>query len=141
MPLPFKGRLLPTKHRQLVVFLCIGAASTLTHYAVLSLLVERHLWRPVWANLAAFAASLAVAFPLNHVVTFQDERQLYQTFHRYLLTVLTGLCWNQCIMWLGTVILVLPYGWVFIVVTVVVATNNFLLSKHWAFNRPKRNLP
>lgn len=119
--------------RQVVVFGIVGGLSTLTHFLALVGLVELGGVDPTYANLAAFSASLAVAFPLNHYFTFGDPRSPQRTFGPYLITVLLGLTWNQSIMWIGVAKLQAPYFLVFIAVTVAVAANNFLLSRYWAF--------
>jgi putative flippase GtrA len=111
----------------------VGLASTATHFVVLSALYSLVGWPIVPATVVAFLCSLAVSYLLNRSFTFRSRVSHRHSAPRFLLVTLSGLCWNVAIMGLMVDVYAINYVVAFIVMSAVVAVNNFTLSRDWAF--------
>lgn len=121
--------------RQAIRFAIVGVAATATHVAVAVAAVEAATVRPIWANLIAFGAALFVSYLGNHRWTFGRARAHGRHFPRFAVVAVSGLAFNQAIMWglaerAGT-----DYRIALAVVVLVVPALTFVLSKLWVFGR------
>ncbi|MEM6544185.1 MAG: GtrA family protein [Pseudomonadota bacterium] len=120
---------------EIVRFLLVGLLSTATHFLVLVLLY-RHLGFGIpIASVLSFFCSLAVSYVLNRSFTFRSQTEHRVGVPRYTVVTLSGLLWNVAIMCLMVERLQLNFYLSFVSMSVIVALNNYLLSKKWIFGR------
>lgn len=114
-------------------FLLVGLGSTLVHFLVLTFLYKSLNAHIVPATVVAFFASLIFSYLLNRTFTFTSRIQHHIGLPKYLLVTLVGLFWNVLTMYAFVGILGLNYYMSFLLMSVIVATNNYLLNKSWVF--------
>jgi putative flippase GtrA len=125
------------RHRRLgaevLRFGAVGIAATLTHVAIVLVLVEGGLARPFSANVVAFAAAVFVTYFGNHAWTFRLAGGHARHFPRFLPVALSGLALNQAIVYLIVDVLAWDYRISLALVVTVVPAITFVLNRQWAF--------
>ena len=116
-------------------YLVVGGLSTLTHFGVLILLVENLLLGVVLATGIAFTASLIVSFSLNYVYAFRSHTPVVDSFFKFVLVSLIGLCLNVLVMEISVNQLGMDYRLGYFVSIFFVTTSNFLLHYIWTFRK------
>ena len=120
---------------QVLRFAIVGVAATLTHVAIVLLLVEGGLARPFWANFVAFATAVFVTYFGNHAWTFRLSGGHARHFPRFLPVALAGLALNQGIVYLIVRVLAWDYRISLALVVTVVPAITFVLNRQWAFRQ------
>lgn len=119
-----------------VKFILVGLGSTAIHFLVLSALylgLELHI---VPATVFAFIASLVFSYLLNRSFTFTSKVRHHIGLPLYVTVTLLGLTWNVAIMYSFVQLLQFNYYLSFLIMSVVVALNNYLLTRSWVFRKP-----
>lgn len=120
--------------RRLIRFVLVGAAATLTHMAVASVLYA--LWGAdyVWpANFAAWLAAFGVSFWGHQRVTFRRRT----TLGRFLVMSLSGLAVNHGL--LGLLLLTsMPTFIAMISAIVLAAAVSYLVARQYTFAAPEQ---
>jgi putative flippase GtrA len=123
----------PTAIPRIVKFILVGLSSTVIHFVVLSILYLGFNVHIVPATVLAFVASLAFSYLLNRSFTFASNVRHHVGLPRYLAVTLLGMFWNVAIMYSFVELFALNYYLSFLVMSVVVALNNYLLTRSWVF--------
>ena len=129
---PEPGRPDRTLH-ELLGFLVVGVAATLTHLGV-GLVVFYGLDLGVGAlaaNFIAFCVAYLVSYFGNAKLTFPDTRLGPASFFRFLAVSLTSLGLNQALVFALVEVADRPYWQALIVVLMVVPPLTFLAMKYW----------
>lgn len=112
----------------------VGIAATITHYAVLTGLVELLEWPAAVATGAAFLVALNVTYLGQAAWVFPgSERSRGQTI-RFIATAVGGLVLNVAIMALLADVAGWPYQAAFAVAVVTVPALTFVVNKLWVFS-------
>jgi len=120
-------------NKELQRFLLVGSLSTLTHFCIMHALYSYVNLSIILSTLFGFIGSLIVSYTLNKNYTFKSDKKISTSLTLYLFVTLFGLALNVSIMHLGVKIFEINHLIVFLVVTIIVATNNYLLSKKIVF--------
>lgn len=83
---------------QFLRFTGVGAAATLSHYAVLVALVHGLHLAPTLASALGFSVGAVVNYGLNYRFTFASDKRHTEAFTKFLIVALTGLTLNTVIM-------------------------------------------
>jgi putative flippase GtrA len=119
--------------RRLVRYGVSGGASALTHFGVLVVLAEGlHVW-PTAASTAGFAASIVVSYVLQRTWVFRSDTRHVVAGTRFLTVTAVAFALNTGIVFAGTELLHLPYGWVQVVALTVIPLVNYTLNSRWTF--------
>lgn len=118
---------------QAVRFLLVGLTSTGIHFLILSVLFKWLGVNIVLASSIAFLGSFAFAYLANYHFTFVSTTEHLQGVSKFLLANGIGFLWNVSLMYLFVEVAHWHYALAFLVMSSVVATNNFLLGKFWVF--------
>ena len=116
-------------------FILVGLGSTLVHFVVLSALYLGLSLHIVAATVIAFVVSLVFSYLLNRSFTFASNVRHHVGLPRYLTVTLLGMFWNVAIMYSFVDLFRINYYLSFAVMSVIVAMNNYLLTRSWVFNR------
>jgi putative flippase GtrA len=118
-----------------VKFILVGLGSTMIHFLVLSALylgLEVHI---LPATVLAFVASLVFSYLLNRSFTFSSNVRHHVGLPRYVTVTLLGMTWNVTIMYSFVQLFEFNYYLSFLIMSVVVALNNYLLTRSWVFKK------
>ena len=119
-------------------YLIVGGLSTLTHVAVLAMLIEWFGVAVVPATVVAFSASRVVSFALNYLFAFRADTVVVTSFLRFTSVALLGLLLNVAIMEFFVNRLGLHYGYAMLIAIGVVTLNNFSLHYFWTFEKHRQ---
>ena len=119
---------------ELARFIVVGLLSTVTHFTVLTMLYKKFGVGIVVASVLAFGCSLVVSYLCNRSFTFRSDIPHQYGAPKYILVTLSGLLWNVSILYFMTEVFFINYFMSFLCMSVVVALNNYLLSKQWVFD-------
>jgi putative flippase GtrA len=114
-----------------IAFSIVGVLGTLAHYSILYALVEFHAFDSVVASGCGALVGLFINYVLNYSLTFKSQQSHVQTFPKFALIALLGLCLNLVLMALLTQHFYYLYAQV--VTTVVVLAWNFIANSFWTF--------
>jgi putative flippase GtrA len=120
---------------QFLKFSLVGAAATLTTYAVLILLVEGLHQSAVPASVAGYLAGAGVNYVLNYRFTFNSKQAHQVALPRYLAVMAVGLVLNAGIMHIAVDRLAVHYLLAQLITVAIVLVWNFTLNRLWAFAR------
>jgi len=119
--------------REVIAFIIVGVAATITHFAV-GLVVYYVLplgLSALWANLIAFSVAFLVTYFGNAILVFPETKLGPASFLRFLSVSLFSLGLNQCIVFVLVELAVKPYWLALIVALVVVPPATFIGMKIW----------
>ncbi|MFA9446133.1 GtrA family protein [Egicoccus sp. AB-alg6-2] len=119
--------------RRLVRYGISGGTAALTHFTVLTALVELTGLRPVLASAIGFLCGLVVSYTLQRRWVFATGLKHAFTLPRFLAVVGLGLAINSTVLWIGTEHLHHHYALVQLVAFAVVPLNNYVLNSLWTF--------
>lgn len=91
------------------------------------------MWPLVLSTVLGYLASLAISYYLNYRLTFQSKEAVIISGAKYFITTLIGLAWNVSLMTVLVNIYDVHYLIAFLLMSLVVMVNNYLLSKYWVF--------
>ncbi len=118
---------------QLMTFVVVGGAATVTHTA-LALLAQRSLgFPPLAANLVGYISAVLVSYVCNARLTFQRPLMLPVQIVRFLALSVTALALNEALVYVFTGPLGLPFYVALVPVVLVVPLFTFTVSRLWAF--------
>jgi putative flippase GtrA len=124
--------------REILRFGCVGLAATLTHFAVLSLGVERLGLPPALANGLAFAVAVGVTWAGQSAWVFRGHgRSGPGLAARFAVSLAAGFLGNVAIMFLVTRIIGLHYRVGFVIALIVVPAGSYLLNRRWVFRKAR----
>jgi putative flippase GtrA len=123
---------MPTVARQLPRFAVVGAAATLVHVAVATLLHDLAGLSPLTSNGGGFAASVSISYLGNLRWTFGRDCDHAFYAPRFLLAALFGFVVGQAAMQLSTAGLGLPFKAALAAVALLVPVMNFIIARYWA---------
>lgn len=116
-----------------LTFLIVGGMSAATHFLVLHLTFVSLHWPLAYATLLGYFFSLGISYTLNYLITFKSNQTVLLSSTKYVITTLLGLAWNLSLMVLLVSFFDVHYVVAFVFMSIVVAINNYLFSKHWVF--------
>lgn len=116
-------------------FCSVGLICTAIQYLLLVLLIEIVFAHEVIASAAAYVCSSLVNYLLNFHLTFQAKVRHKTASVKFTLMILLGLFLNTLIFYVALSHFNLPYIYAQIIATGLVLIQNFVLSKHWIFNK------
>jgi putative flippase GtrA len=136
MPAPFSASRANFSVRSLLAFLCVGGASTATHYLIMLLLVSAGI-PAVAASGIGFILSALLNYLLNERLTFQSSEQRRVTAPRFALVATTGLLLNHLLLTalMRAGLPILPAQ---LLTTIGVIIWNYCIHGAWTF-RSRRN--
>ena len=114
-----------------IAFLLVGVIGTLAHYSILYTLVEYQQLTPTIASGWGALAGLIINYGLNYSLTFKSQQSHRQTFPKFALIALLGLCLNLALM--AVLTRHLYYLYAQIVTTGIVLIWNFFANSIWTF--------
>jgi putative flippase GtrA len=121
--------------KQLSRFGFVGILATAVHAGVGLGLHEGTGMLPFWANLIAFCCALGVSFLGQTRLTFPDSTADGGAFARFAVVAVSGLGFNQLIVWIVTSLFGSPYWLALVIIIFTVPGCTFMLLKFWAFRR------
>jgi len=119
-------------------FLLVGMASTGTHFVVLALLYQGFNIGILYSTFIAFLVAFMLSYVANYHYTFKSSGDHRIAILKFLVSSGIGLLWNLLIMYLLVEQFAVNYVVAFILMSAVVATNNFILGKIWVFSSQPR---
>ena len=119
--------------RQFITFAGVGVIGTLTHYAVLVILVQIAELTPVLASGAGFVSGALVNYCLNYRITFHSNKRHHEAIIKFFTVASIGLLLNTLVMALATEILYIHYLLSQMVATGLVLIWNFAGNRYWTF--------
>lgn len=118
--------------KQLSRFGFVGVIATAVH-ALIGLGLHNGLGiSPLVANFFGFGCALCVSFFGQTRLTFPAATADTRAFARFATVAVTGLAFNQLIVWIVTGLLVQPYWLALCIILATVPWITFLLLKFWA---------
>jgi len=119
--------------RQIVKFLGVGVAATLTHVTV-ALIAEGVVELPaLFANFLGFSVAVFVSYFGHTIFTFQVKKNHSVYLPKFIVVALLGLCVSSLITYVVTSRLGIRFEWAMLLVTFCVPAVTFTASKFWAF--------
>jgi putative flippase GtrA len=91
-----------------------------------------HVW-PTAASTAGFTASIAVSYALQRAWVFRSDARHVVAGSRFLAVTAVAFALNTGIVFAGTEVLHLPYGWVQVVALTAIPLVNYTLNSRWTF--------
>lgn len=119
--------------REVARFGVVGILATLTHGAVLTLLMELLVTNPLVANSIAFSLALLVSYYGHHRWTFRSQRGHHETFWKFALLAIAGFLANNLIMELTANRLGWHYLIGFTIIVFSVPPITYILSRAFIF--------
>ena len=119
--------------RELLTFVLVGVAATLTHIGVAISLEYVFGCQPQLANLGGYLSAVGVSYFGHGRLTFRSADRHAVRFPRFIVVSLVGLALGSALVEVLAVRNEVPFAYVMIIAGVVVASTTFLLSKFWAF--------
>lgn len=113
----------------------IGAAATLVHALVLSMLVNVAEWRPSLATVIGFLTAFGVSYLGHYFFTFRSRARHRHALPKYLSIAASGAALNWMIFVIVNEGLRMHYWMAFLIVVLVVPICVFFMSKHFAFKK------
>jgi putative flippase GtrA len=128
------------RFRRFLIYAAVGATGTACQYAILILLVQGGLSRPVPASAAGALAGAVVNYALNYWITFESQASHLQTASRFALIAVAGIALNTGLMHLLIVPLALNYIMAQILSSAAVLVLTYSANALWTFGTfdPKR---
>ena len=115
---------------QLIKFGIVGIVATIVDFAVLMLLKEKLHMDVLLASAVSFLVSVIVNYILSMLFVFKGrESGKVKEFLVFVALSIGGLLLNECIMWIGTEIMMLYYIWVKVFACIFVPIYNFITRK------------
>ena len=111
----------------------VGIAATLTHAAVVTLLIETTALDPRLANAIAFYVAFLVSFNGHFHWTFPKEAPVRQALWRFLLIALIGFGMNTLLLSVLLAEGIMPETVAALVSILAVPATTFLASRLWGF--------
>lgn len=119
-------------------FSLTGAVAAAVHLLAVVVLVEAAAIAPLRANLAGFALAFLCSYAGHRRLAFRDHAPHHrQALPRFLLVAVAGLALNQLLFALLLSYVGLPWPMALALVIALVAVATYLLSRSWAFARPR----
>lgn len=118
---------------QFARFSAVGLLGAVAHYTVLIGAVELLALSPVTGAVLGAAAGAAVNYTLARLFVFDARRGHAGAIPRFLAAAAASMALNGAAMALLVEVLGLPYIPAQVLVTVALATVNYLASRYWAF--------
>jgi len=122
---------------QFVRFSLVGLCGAVAHYSVLIGLVELAGSSAVVGSMLGALAGASVNYTLSRLFVFDARRGHGGAIPRFLATAALSAALNGLLMAIVVNVIGVPYILGQVIVTVMLATVNYLLSRHWTFlDRP-----
>jgi putative flippase GtrA len=118
---------------KIIKYAVVGVLGTLTHFSILTILVEVLHCRPVVSSTVGFICTLIISYYFNYTWTFASKSRHIVTLPRYTTVSLIGLCLNASVMYIAVNIFNLWYATGQAVSVIIIPTSNFLLNSYWSF--------
>lgn len=118
---------------QTIRFVIVGIATTLVHFVVLSIFFRYLGYKIVPSTVVAFFFAVIFSYAMSYCFTFRSTQTHKSSVPKFLLSVGLGFVWNIALMQLLVETVELNYVVAFLMTTIVVMSNNFLLTKFWVF--------
>jgi dolichol-phosphate mannosyltransferase len=122
---------------RLIKFLTVGASGALIGLATLWLLTELAGWHYLLSYLVAFILSVGNNYLWNSLWTFKDKQAHFTGLSKYALVSLGTLGLREAMMYIFTDIGGIWYMASAVLVTVLAASVNFVLSRRFVWNKSK----
>lgn len=119
--------------RELLTFLIVGAAATLTHITVAISLESFFAFQPQLANLCGYLSAVGVSYLGHGRLTFRAANNHAARAPRFVVVSLIGLAVGSGLVEILAVRNQVPFAYVMIIAGAAVASTTFVLSKFWAF--------
>lgn len=119
--------------KQLLKFIFAGVITTLIHFIILSVLFIYLGCNIVVSTIWAFLIAIIFSYSMNYQFTYQSKELHQKSMPKFFCSTLLGLFWNISLMYFLVEYLGQKYFLAFLLVTLVVTINNFLLTKYWVF--------
>jgi putative flippase GtrA len=103
------GRTPMTSVKRFLIYAAVGATGTACQYAVLVLLVQGGLARPVLASSLGACVGAIVNYALNYRITFKSRAGILQTAARFGSIAIAGIALNAILMHVMTVTFAFNY--------------------------------
>lgn len=118
---------------EFVRFIVVGLGSTTVHFVALTILYKGLGGSIIVSTIIGFLLSLFFSYFVNRSYTFRSSVKFHLGAPKFVLVTTLGLLWNVVIMYLCVELLEFNYYISFVGMSVVVALNNYLLTKSWVF--------
>ena len=115
-------------------FLMVGMASTGTHFVVLALFYQGLNVAILYSTFIAFSVAFMLSYVAHYHYTFKSKGDHRIAILKFLVSNGIGLLWNLLIMYMLVERFAVNYVGAFVLMAVVVATNNYILGKIWVFS-------
>lgn len=119
--------------QEAIRFLMVGLAATGTHFVVLALLYQGLNFGILSATFLAFAVSFLLSYTAHYHFTFKSTGDHKTGIAKFLVSSGIGLLWNLLLMYVLVEKFAVNYVIAFVLMSVVVAMNSFVLGKIWVF--------
>jgi putative flippase GtrA len=110
-----------------------GVIATISHFAILILLVELFFINPLVATVVGFVVAIAVNYLLQYHWTFRCCGPLAYIFVRYLIVTLLMLLLNTALFWVLCYYYTIPYIVAQALVTSIVFLCNYSVNRRYTF--------
>lgn len=127
-------RYLDVVTRQFFIFTLIGAFGTITHFVVLTVLVELFSLNAVTGSAIGAIFGALVNYLLNYWLTFRSTKPHSETFPRFLAVATTGFALNALIMYFAVELIQAYYLLAQVLATGTVLLWNYVFHKLWTFS-------
>jgi len=114
-------------------FFLVGVATTLVHFVVLSVCFRVLGYAIVPSTIMAFFIAVVFSYLMSYRFTFRSTQMHRSSVPKFLLSVGLGFSWNVGLMYLLVEHIGIDYVFAFLLTTMVVMVNNFILTKFWVF--------
>jgi putative flippase GtrA len=119
--------------RELLTFLCIGAAATFAHIAIAIALEAWLDFSAQNANFGGYLSAVGLSYVGHATLTFRVHANHSRNLPKFVVVSLVGLSISTTLVAKLAVQYGLNFAYVMLIVGGVVASTTFLLSKFWAF--------
>lgn len=121
---------------EMVRFLVVGIAATLTHYVVAMLCVS---WTSLWlANFLGYLFAVFVSYFGHQRITFQlpaDDVSHQRQAPRFVLSSLSGLAMSYLVLGVMNLVLAAPNWLSLAAVVTLVPIYTYFINKYWVFKQ------
>jgi len=126
-------KLVMPKSRQIRAYLFVGIISALTNYLFAGFLYLNINFSIVVSSLFGFALSWLVAYFLSYYYTFKSNASHLKVSFKYFIITSIGATINILCMYLGVEHIKLGYTLSFLIMSVIVFSNNYYFNSKWTF--------
>ena len=120
-------------NKQFLRFALVGAAATITTYAVLIIGVEGFHFNAVISSVVGYGLGVMVNYILNYRYTFSSNQSHHVVIPRFLAVMAAGMLINATVMYAGMNWLGLHYMFAQLAAVGVVLMLSFTANRLWTF--------